>query len=143
MKRIRWSLVSSAGTALAMALLLGISQAQAQFVCVGNATGAAVPANTADGAGATAGGGIGNVACGTNANAGGAGGTNTATGNSANASGTNSSNIAVGNNANATGNTVTPFDSINIAIGRLANASGDERECRDRWKCECERDRQR
>jgi hypothetical protein len=68
--RIRLSLVSSVGTGLAVVLAASLAppQAQAQFVCVGNANGATVPANTADGAGATAAGGT-NVACGTGANA--------------------------------------------------------------------------
>src|SRR6516164_7973673 len=62
--------------------------AAAQFVCVGNATGATVPPATADGASANAA-GAPNVAC----------------GNAANASGTNSLNSAIGVGANASGNT--------------------------------------
>jgi len=54
MSRVRLSLISSAGTALGVVLALGAPQAQAQFVCVGNANGATVPPATASGAGATA-----------------------------------------------------------------------------------------
>src|SRR5262249_23188952 len=62
--------------------------AQAQFVCVGNSTGATVPTlSTADGAGATAAGNGDNVACGTSATAAGTVSSNTAIGIAANASG--------------------------------------------------------
>ena len=68
------------------------SPAQAQFVCVGNATGALVPPGTADGDGATAT-GIGAVACGTGTVANGAsssafGSNNTVTGANSGAFGT-------------------------------------------------------
>jgi hypothetical protein len=53
---------ASAGSVFFFGMLLGslslmvveVPQARAQFVCIGNATGAAVPPGTADGAGATA-----------------------------------------------------------------------------------------
>jgi trimeric autotransporter adhesin len=69
MTRSRLALVASASALTITACLLGAPAAQAQFVCVGNANGAPVLANTADGDGATAAGSVGNTACGPQANA--------------------------------------------------------------------------
>src|SRR5215472_6973281 len=90
--------------------------AQAQFVCGGSATGA----ETQTGAGATAAGSTFNVACGSDAKAGGNGGENTATGALADASGDNSVNTANGFAADANG-----ANSSNTATVEAANASGD------------------
>src|SRR5437764_9008259 len=101
------------GAASAAALcIIMTSPAAAQFVCVGNATGALVPPATADGAGATAAGSANNVACGTTANATGVNSNNTATGSGANASGTGgvvpiTANTATGFSSNAVGNNST------------------------------------
>ena len=112
--------VFAAAAAVFGAGLAGLSPpAQAQFVCVGNATGAAVPPGTADGAGANAGGSALNVACGLNANASGNASNNTATGSFASANGDLSFNTATGSQANASGDL-----SFNTATGSNANASG-------------------
>jgi trimeric autotransporter adhesin len=116
--RLARALGATAALAVGLACSRGVPSAQAQFVCVGNATGATVPPGTADGAGATAAGG-GNVACGTNANASGGIGS-TAIGNAANASGGHSLNVAIGSQANGSGS-----QSNNIAIGPSANSSSD------------------
>jgi trimeric autotransporter adhesin len=134
----RGTLLAATALGFVLAACVGVPQAQAQFVCVGNLDGATVGPATASGAGATAtGGATNNVACGTSANAGGVSGNNTATGNSANASGDFSRNTATGFLANASGaesnNTATGFsanasgnsNSRNTATGVLANASGD------------------
>jgi autotransporter adhesin len=121
--------------AILAAVLTAPPPAVAQFICVGNATGAAVPPGTADGGGATATGSTANFACGstavasgtgsgnsatgTNANAGGNGSNNTATGFAATATGNNSNNTATGFAANGSGNS-----SSNIATGDTSNASG-------------------
>ena len=47
-------LLTAAALGCVVAVCIGAPQAQAQFVCVGNANGAAVPPGIADGAGATA-----------------------------------------------------------------------------------------
>jgi hypothetical protein len=147
--------VVSLGVCAIIAILVGVLTspvpAAAQFICVGNATGATVPPGTADGGAATAAGstanfacgsvavatgtGSGNTATGTNANAGGDFSNNTATGFAATATGTNSNNTATGNGANASGsasfNTATGVgadatgnSSSNTASGFNANASG-------------------
>src|SRR5262245_49762645 len=108
------ALLAIAALGLALAL-----PAQAQFVCVGSATGATVPPAKSDGAGATAPGDAANVACGTNAKANGAGSGNSAFGINATAMGDGSINTATGNSANAGGN-----NSANTAVGASANASG-------------------
>jgi trimeric autotransporter adhesin len=107
---------------LAAALTIGIVPAQAQFICVGNATGTAVPPGTANGAGAAAAGTSSNFACGQNANAAGTNSSNTATGTAANASAAtgSSSNTATGAAANANGS-----NSFNIAVGYQTKANGD------------------
>src|SRR5882724_4956498 len=89
-----------------LGFLFAAVPAEAQFVCLGNATGAAVgnglPDTNADGAGATASGTTSaNLACGQNANASGNNSANTATGFLANASGDTSFNIATGFEADA------------------------------------------
>lgn len=121
---MRKHLYAGVGTAVLAVLAAGLEStpAAAQFVCVGNATGATVPPATADGAGANASGGVSNVACGSSANASGSGdiSSNTATGTASNASGDGSLNTATGNSANASGD-----GSRNTAIGNSANASGD------------------
>lgn len=116
-------------------LVLAPSAVQAQFICVGNTNGAAVPPGAASGAGATAGFNLG-VACGPSANASGDGSANNAFGGSANASGINGSvNTAIGDSSNASGdgsqNTATGSGanasgngSGNVAMGEFANASG-------------------
>lgn len=122
--------------ALALGATLSPEPAKAQFVCVGNATGALVPLATADGDGATAAGSTSNFACGTSADASGGFSSNTATGFTANASGDFSSNTATGHTTDAsgagssntaTGNTANAsgFISANTATGVSANASGD------------------
>src|SRR5574341_932870 len=111
---------------------------QAQFVCGGNTTGGEFEASGVNltGHGATAAGSLANVACGTNADASGAGSANTATGTNANASGSLSANTATGTLADASGagsiNTATGYSadasgagSQNTANGVNANASGD------------------
>jgi hypothetical protein len=78
----------AAASASALAVTASSTPAAAQFICVGNSTGAAVPAASADGAGANAAGSPSNVACGALPNAsGGANSLNTAIGDIANASG--------------------------------------------------------
>jgi trimeric autotransporter adhesin len=98
--------------------------AAAQFVCVGNSTGATVGdgvvGTTASGGGSTAAGTLGNLACGITANASGTSSSNSAIGLFSNAAGDNSSNIANGVLADASGN-----NSINIATGNSSRAFGD------------------
>jgi trimeric autotransporter adhesin len=103
---MRGTLLAATALGSVLAAFVGAPQAQAQFVCIGNATGTLTPPGTADGALATAAGGLpqANNACGSNANA----------------SGTNSDNTAIGNSANASG----PF-SRNTALGTFSNASLD------------------
>jgi len=64
-------LLTAAALGCVVAVCIGAPQAQAQFVCIGNANGAVTPPGPADGAGATAT-GIATMACGTGANANGA-----------------------------------------------------------------------
>jgi hypothetical protein len=78
---------------VALAVALAPSPAAAQFVCIGNATGAAVPPGAADGAGASA--GPNSVACGTDA-------------------------IASGSNATAIGNRALAFGTNSTALGYFA-----------------------
>lgn len=99
--------------------LFEVPSAHAQFVCVGNATGATVAPATASGAGATAANSGANVACGTNANASGLNSFNTSTGFDADASGAGSFNAAYGGNSNASG-----AGSTNTAMGENAQAQG-------------------
>lgn len=80
------------------ALVIAPTSAQAQFICVGNATGAAVPPGTADGGGATT--FFDGMACGKNADASGSFGTAVGDGNPR-AQGV--SDTAVGYNAGPTG----------------------------------------
>jgi trimeric autotransporter adhesin len=123
-----------AGCAIATIVVgatLAPSPVAAQFVCVGNSTGAAVGdgvvGTTASGANATAAGSALNVACGTQADASGTG-INTASGFNAIASGNSSSNTATGNASIASGD-----NSLNTATGAFANASGaNQQHCRDR-----------
>ena len=116
----RAALLASCAIAALGGSLLASRPAAAQFICVGNATGALVPPGTADGAGATAAGSGNNVACGPFANASGDNAVNTAIGLQANASGVNGSNTATGTEANASG-----ISGTNTATGYVANASGD------------------
>jgi trimeric autotransporter adhesin len=113
------SLAGSAMLAITAGVLIA-SPVQAQFICVGNATGTTVPPATADGGGAVALLSANNLACGTGAQASGGGGAaNMAVGINAVADGAQSSNTAVGFGANAGGGR-----SGNTAIGLGANASG-------------------
>ena len=132
----RGTILAATALGSVLAVCVGTPQAQAQFVCIGNATGATVGPATANGASATADLGPDNFACGVNANASGSASHNTATGFSANASGDMSFNTATGDSANASGtfggNTATGFGANasgiggrNIATGFSANASGD------------------
>lgn len=115
-----------AGCALAsggFGITLVSQPAAAQFVCVGNATGATVGPATADGGlpGANAAGSGENVACGTSANASSTTNiaSNSAFGYNANASGTNAFNTALGSSSLAIGD-----GGSLVAIGVNANASG-------------------
>jgi trimeric autotransporter adhesin len=112
-----------AAFAILVAAMLSPERANAQFICVGNATGATVPPGTASGAGASATGGTDNVACGTDANATGNNGGNTSVGKTSSAAGDNSFNTAMGNFANGGGSF-----SNNTAIGGIANAGGNNSE---------------
>jgi len=73
---MRGTLLAATALGFALAACVGTPQAQAQFVCIGNADGAAVgnglAGTSASGQGATAAGSPNNVACGPNANASGA-----------------------------------------------------------------------
>src|SRR5262245_1930904 len=98
-------LAGCAIVAVAAGVSLGPRPAAAQFVCVGNATGATVGPATASGSGATAA-GSGNFACGPGTNASGTGSGNYASGVNANASGSNNAfNLAIGTGANSNGDT--------------------------------------
>src|SRR5260370_40623616 len=95
-----FALVVAVGCVLAL-------PAEAQFICAGRVDGA-----TAFGPqGASAAGSTNNVACGTNANASGAGSGNTAFGNGTNASGAGSQNTATRLSAHATGKASTNLPS--------------------------------
>ena len=101
---------------LFLSFILAPTTAFAQFVCGGSATGAAPQ----DAQGATTGGGTGTVACGSNANAGGASNniTNaTAVGDHSVAS--NVQSTAIGQGSTASGNSST-------VVGQGSTASGDE-----------------
>jgi len=133
----RLLLASALGGAAALA---APQAAQAQFVCVGNATGATVgavlgPTASGDGADASGAPTNNNVACGTSANASGDNARNTASGFEANASGAGGRNTATGARSNASGaggrNTATGIrsnasgvDSFNTALGVRSDASG-------------------
>jgi hypothetical protein len=112
-----------AAFAVVVAALLSPERANAQFICVGNSTGATVPPATADGAGATATGAPDNFACGQNAAANGTNANNTAVGSLAAAGGNNSFNTALGSIANASG-----AFSVNTAVGAIASAAGNNSE---------------
>jgi autotransporter adhesin len=131
----RATFVAASALGSVLAACIGPPQAQAQFVCIGNATGTTTPPGPADGAGATLTILGNNVACGPSANAVGANGTNEALGASANASGNVATNVAVGASANASGNLggntaigfkadASGIGSNNVAIGNQANANG-------------------
>src|SRR6266487_4438422 len=98
-------LLTAAALGCVVAVCIGAPQAQAQFVCIGNANGAPVPPGAADGAGAVAT-GAATVACGTNATANGLAATATGAGSRAEgtrANATGAGAIASGQNATAIG----------------------------------------
>ena len=117
---VRATLLTATALGCVVAACIGAPQAQAQFVCIGNATGAPVPPGAANGDGANIVTGISTMACGTLATAVG----DFATATSANATAIGLAATATGENSLANGTRANATGAGSIANGQNATAIG-------------------